>query len=278
MQFKQIILFFFLFGVSFFAFAEETTAETIGEEDTLTESHLLFMKDTTVLLKKGDQRISASFSMTNDEQSNAFTIANRRSFSLALSYSLGVGYGTEVFVSIPVSQIKTKTTAPLLGFKEEKISSGFDNGVFGIKKTLFVQNEHRPEFVGSLSLSTSIGNRNEAYPERKSVTAGLMTIKSIDPVVIYGGFSFTNELKDGDNSIGFRLGSAFAVNHKIAFGGEFAINKTLDNDATISPVSTLMLRGTYGMSKDFSIEPSVSFGLSDDAPDTTFGLSFSWSL
>ncbi len=272
MYFKNLIsICLFCFTPSL-VFAEKP----IGEEDASVESHLLFLKDTTVLLQKGDARFGVAFSMTNDEQRILTTSYSQRVFSLALSYSLGVGYGAEVFASIPVSYTNTQKYDFMFEVNEKK-TSGFNNAILGVKKTLLVQNADRPELVGTLSFSSPMESESELYPKDTAMTAELTTIMSIDPVVLYTGISYMHPFGNASNSFGFRFGSAFAVNHKIAFGGELSMSKMSNEDTTLSPISTLTIRETYSASKKFSIEPSLSFGLSDNAPDTTFRLSASWS-
>lgn len=275
MHFKNLMILCLFLFLPLSAFAEES----IGQKDESMESHLLFLRDTTVLLQKGDQRIGVSFSMTNDEQRVFTTTVSQRTYSLALSYSLGVGYGAEVFASIPASHTKTKKYDFLFEASEEESISSFNNAVLGLKKTLIVQNANRPELVGALSFSSPITEKSKSYPTETAVNANLTVIKSIDPVVLYGGISFTHPFRGEEgNSYGFKFGSAFAVNHKIAFGGELSMNEMRDNKTTLSPTSILTLRETYSASKSFSVEPSISFGLSDDSPDNIFGLSFSWRL
>jgi len=273
MHFKKLISICVLLFTPFSAFAEET----IGEKDESIGSHLLFLQDTTVLLKKGDQRFGVAFSMTNDEQRILSTTVSQEIFSLALSYSLGIGHGAEVFASVPANYTKTKRNDFIFNLNEEKTSSGFGNAVLGIKKTLLVQNANRPELVGSLSLSSPLNSERGSYPTDTAATVELTAIKSIDPVVLYGGVSYTHPFGDDSSSFGLRFGSAFAVNHKIAFGGEFSMSKMSENNTSLSPISVLTLRETYSASKNFSIEPSLSFGLSDSAPDMTVRLSASWS-
>ncbi len=215
--------------------------------------------------------------MTNDEQRVITTSFSQRVFSLALSYSLGVGYGTEVFASIPVNYVNTQKYDLMFNIDEKEKTSGFNNAILGIKKTLLVQNADRPELVGSVSLSSPLNSASESYPTDTAATVEITAIKSVDPVVLYTGISYTHPFGDAGNSFGFRFGSAFAVNHKIAFGGELSISKMSKEDTTLSPISILTLRETYSVSKSFSIEPALSFGLSDSAPDTTLRLSTSWS-
>ncbi len=273
MHFKNLIIVCLFLFASFSVFAEET----IGEKDASMESHLLFLRDTTVLLQKGDQRIGLSFVMTNDEQKVFTTSVSQRVFSLALSYSLGIGYGAELFASIPASYTKTKQYDSFFNVNKEEDSSSFNNLILGIKKTLVVQDADKPEIVGALSFSSPITEKSKSYPTDTAVNANITVIQSVDPVVLYGGESVTYPFSGNEgNTYGFRFGSAFAVNHKIAFGGELSMNKMQNNKSTLSPISVLTLRETYSVNKKFSVEPAISFGLSESSPDTTFGLSFFW--
>ncbi len=272
MHFKNLIIPSIFLFLSFSVFAEET----IGEKDASMESHLLFLRDTTVLLQKGNQRIGALFTITNNEQKVLTTSVSQRVFSSTFSYSFGVGGGVEIFSSLPINYTKTKQYDFLFESDKQESYSGLANIVLGAKKTLIRQGVDIPEIVGSFSFAKAL---NDKYVKYNSSTVNLTAIKSVDPVVLYGGVSFTRLFGGGEkNTYGFRFGSAFAVNHKIAFGGEISINEISSDKSTLVPISTLTLRETYTVNKNFSIEPSISFGLSENSSDSAFGISFSRSL
>ena len=133
MHFKNLIIVYLFLFVSFPVFSQET----IGEQDQAMESHLLFLRDTTVLLQKGDQRFGLSFSMTNDEQKILTSTASQRIFSSVFSYSVGVGYGVEIFSSLPINYTKTKQSDFLFKNEKEESYSGLPNIVLGVKKHCF---------------------------------------------------------------------------------------------------------------------------------------------
>ncbi len=238
------------------------------------ESHLLFLQETAVLLGKSSQRLGVAFSMANDEQKIFTTTVSQRTFSSSFSYSKGVGRGAELFVSVPVSYSETQTYDFLFEENKREKRSGFGNAVLGLKKTLLVQNADTPELVGALSFSSPLSSDSVAYPASTAVSVGLIAIKSVDPVVLYGGFSHMKPFGKEASSFGLRFGSAFAVNHKIAFGGEFSSNRQSGGNTTLAPVSIFTLKTTYSIDSKTSIEPSFSIGLSENSPDAVFGISY----
>jgi hypothetical protein len=120
------------------------------------------------------------------------------------------------------------------------------------------------------------------------MTGGLAFVKSLDPVVVFWGLDYTHQFeRDGlgqrvqpGETFGYNLGLGFAVNEDVSLsaqvGGAYQTETRLGGivaDGTSREPVTLRLGLTNRWSSNTYLEPSVTFGLNDDAADVGLGLS-----
>ncbi len=256
----------------FFSTAVLAEEQNIGQENEAMESHLLFLQDTTVLLKKGNQRFSIGLNIINDEQRALFNNISQQTLSLNFDYSLGLKKGTELFFSLPLNQTKTQNRDFLKKDNTKQKISKVGNVSLGVKHTFFNQTATRPEWTGnfSASLPTDGGNTNQG-----SGSIGITVIKTVDPVVLYSSLNYSLDFSSNNPIWSGQLGTAFAVNHKVAFGG--SINVSLaENENSLSLPAVLSLRTIYTINKKHSFEPNLGIGLTESSPDFSLSISYSW--
>lgn len=162
-----------------------------------------------------------------------------------------------------------------------------------------------------IKLVKSANNDNLAVPDSLptgngmwSVTPGISLIKSFDPAVLFGSFSYThnfvNSFGDIDPNVGTSIGGkvdlgdsfqvgmgvAFALNEKMSMS--FSLSDLIQRRAKIKqdggdwqgvPSSDanagyFNIGMTIAATDALTIVPNLSIGMTEDAPDFTFSLKF----
>lgn len=194
----------------------------------------------------------------------------------------------------------------------------------GIAYKLLDESEGTPDVVLSMrvkaptgvepygiKLDTVAGNDNLSIPEDLptgngvwSVTSGVALVKTLDPAVVFGNFSYTYNLEDsfddispqrgvkvpGEVDLGnwfqFGLGVAFALNERASMSMSFS--ELISQKSRIKPegqgwqtisgsdanTAYFNIGMTFAASDRLTVVPNLSIGLTPDAPDFTFSIKF----
>jgi hypothetical protein len=166
--------------------------------------------------------------------------------------------------------------------------------------------EHFPDVLGILAFSaptgestfaTSLFTPGEALGEGFwTLTAGLNFIQTYDPIVIFYGAGYRHRFEntvdglevDPGKQIWYRFGLGFAVNSKVtlsaSFQGSYITEDYVNGNRLVGSIREPMnvrLAATFshdkrrcGPSKVQLTEPFVNFGVTEDAIDALFGISF----
>lgn len=144
----------------------------------------------------------------------------------------------------------------------------------GVSYNLLKATETLPTITTQISAEVPLGY---AENENVAITIGISANKSFDPAFIYGGISYTEEI--GGNrldGLSYQAGVGFSLNHRLALGLEYSNEYKFSNTQFSSNESSLMtVRTIFMWDKNTTIEPRVSFGLNDSAPDSIVGVSLS---
>lgn len=162
-----------------------------------------------------------------------------------------------------------------------------------------------------IKLVKSSANDNLAVPETLptgngvwSITPGISLIKSFDPAVLFGSFSYThnfqNSFDDIDPNVGTNIGGKVDLgdSFQIGAGVAFALNEKMSMSFSLSDLiqrrSKIKQDGedwqgvpasdanaayfnigmTIAATDSLTIVPNLSIGMTEDAPDFTFSLKF----
>ncbi len=194
----------------------------------------------------------------------------------------------------------------------------------GVAYKFMDEGPYRPDAVFSVRVKAPTGkdpygikliqsstNNNLSVPESLptgngvwSITPGISLIKSFDPAVLFGSFSYTHNFEDSFSDISpqvnskipgkvdlgdsFQIGAgvAFALNEKMSMS--FSLSDLIQRRSKIKqdggdwqgvPASDanagyFNIGMTIAASDSLTIVPNLSIGLTDDAPDFTFSLKF----
>lgn len=194
----------------------------------------------------------------------------------------------------------------------------------GIAYKLMDESEGAPDVVLSLrvkaptgvepygiKLDRVAGNDNLSIPEDLptgngvwSVTPGITLVKTLDPAVVFGNFSYTYNMEDSFDDISpqrgvkvpgkvdlgnwfqFGLGVAFALNERASMSMSFS--ELISQRSRIKPdgqgwqniagsdanAAYFNIGMTFAATDRLTIVPNLSIGLTPDAPDFSFSIKF----
>jgi hypothetical protein len=255
----------------------------------------MFLRQTSVLLKPGQAEVEFGVAYERDlQQVIGFSRQTLREFSFPLAFRYGINAKLEGFVTQPVAYGVTELTES--GTTVEKSAWGLKDTSFGLNYLLARETAKRPDVILSLSGRAPTGldpYRNDGTEVglgngHWAVSPGLQLVKTFDPVVIFGGVYYTHQferhalgqdIQPGEEA-GYSFGLGFAINEDVsvsaqllgAFQSEYRLDGSTVSGSSREPVS-LRMALTNRWRKGFYVEPSVTFGLNDDAPDFVLGAS-----
>jgi hypothetical protein len=175
--------------------------------------------------------------------------------------------------------------------------SGDNTGVGDISatvwKSLFSQDATRPSLVASLRYTAPTGEDfgDDDVPLGDGfhrVTARLSTVKIIDPVAFFGDLSYTRYIDETisgakverSDAFGFGLGASLAVTPDVSLsaGLDFAFEDEVELDGVdVRGSETTLGQVEVGagvlLTRDLFLNFSGAFGITDDSPDLTLGIS-----
>ncbi len=268
--------------------------QEIGTEQKDHDSRL-FLRMSTIILKPGQKSIGIATSYSNSMQGQAPLEKTTRQISVATTLRLALSERMEVSATIPLAWRQFEKDNYVDETREKRDGSGLGDISLGAKFLLFNEEVSSPEIVASLGVGIPTNDNNYGDDVaigtgHYSVSLGLSALKSIDPATFFGSLSYTHyfDRKFGERdvkrggSVDYNLGVGYALNHRLTLSsrvhGSFSGKLEIDSEvAQFSDKEPVLLENniTFAWDRETTIDPSITLGLNDDAPDTTFGLSIS---
>lgn len=274
---------------------DQARPETVGkpsDQDEDPNLNRVFLREATVLLAPGEIDTELAFSYARDEAGGE----TNRDLRLGPSVRVGILDRLEAFADIAVAYADREivTGDGTLGGEE----TGIGDLIAGLKYLVVREDELWPDIVlaGSVTFPTAddptIGNPNRVAlgGGRWRVSGAATFIRSYDPAVLFGSVGYTHSFKDtlsgveieGGQSISYSFGAGFAINNQISLSGQFfgAYQTEIklngeEIDGTNREPMALRSSLTYRISDGQYLEPAVTYGLNDSAPDVILQLSYS---
>ncbi|WP_456383442.1 transporter [Persephonella sp.] len=235
--------------------------------------------------------------------------ARRHIFQYGLSFRYGIADFLQAEVNVPF--IYRHERYSVVGANKSE-STADDYGIGDVSVALSIQplkeTKSRPAVIFSLSFKTKTGkspfkidNPRKDLPTGSgyyAVRGGLNFLKSIDPVVVFGGFAYSYNMPEKvgrvytlpDNTsakldkfypgdtVSLNMGFAYALSYNFSMNFQFAQDYTftskskvngIKSDVNNSTLNSAVLKiGTgWAISSRSSFNVSVSMGLTADAPD-----------
>jgi len=271
---------------------EEQKAEDVQKQAEEAQRALdIFLRDQRVLFRPGEVALELGFFYSQDTQETflrsgtnvAFAKLTKRTFLPNLTVRYGL-----------LNDLELDLLAPFYGYAEQTIDVGTarqrtsDNGPGDIAGLVRYQVWHErgssPDVILDMRVKSRTAGNSLLGTGTWSIGGGVTLVKTLDPVVFFGrvGYTYTFE-HDGfnpGNEIGFLGGLGFSLNDRVSLNmqvnGIYNTENTQLNGNSIHGTSqegvSLSLGVTVQVTKHVFVEPLVSFGLTNDAPDVVLGL------
>ncbi len=262
----------------------------------------IFLREALVLLSPGQFQLDSSLSYAHD------TFSSLDIETWTNTVRVGLPYRSEIFLSVPLGgsqqEFNVRTSAGGTSQIHDNIS-GIGDVEAGLNFILRQESAKWPNIIGSVSLVEPFGEstglddtvttalfspEDIAFAQnRRNVRAGLTFVRSSDPAVLFGGVDYGHFFSDSINGMEvegghqfiYSFGAGFAVNDELTFStlfqGVYQTQTTLDGEAIQSSRRqpwTLQSSLSYAISPNQYIEPTISYGLNDEAVDGAIGLSY----
>lgn len=282
-------------------------AETLGREPV--DNSLQFLRADTVLLKPGEFQYDYGMTYSKFDltlpvlvSTGAGTVVEHAEFRIReMRVPLEVRYGLarriQLFLHVPFGWANTELSFP--GFDTFENDGGIGDIVFGGTFLLREGDREKPDAILTFSTVAPTGNDpfSPAGLSPSSPTLGggtwsigsnLLLVRSYDPVVVFYGFGTRQHFLSKFEGVSFRPGGEYNYQFGIGFGVNDRVTlSTRFNGAYVSETHlagrrirgsiqepmTLGLAMTVSKSKKL-VEPFVDFGLTDDATDARFGITW----
>ena len=279
--------------VNIFALPTLAQEQNIGTDQDNHDSRL-FLQMSTVLLKPGEKAVSISMKYTSNEQNLPFLKQTASEASIATTFRIALSERIEISATVPFSRKERERDSYVDMSRSTKDATGLGDISFRVKFVLVNQGVSNPEIVGSVGVVIPTNNRHYSSDVvatglgHYSASLGIMAIKSIDPVTIFGGISYTQYFDrefngryvERDGSVGYNFGFGFGLNHRLTLSSEIvgSVSKGFNIDSKTVPFSDrkpVLLKNslTYAWDEKITINSLIMSGLNDDTPGATLGFS-----
>lgn len=267
--------------------------ETIGEKPELRTAEQVFLRDQAVLLKKRQMTLELGLLYArDDEKEGAISLgpsllqAKSNTFTSNFSVRYGLMDNLQAFSSIPL----THQSQTLSQGSQDLIDSNvtrWGNVTAGLRYAALAEGLGYPSVI--LSLNGAFPTNSGAY----GAGASIALTKSIDPAVLFFNLGYTHYFNDetidltqatADDQYNVTGGIAYALNDTLTLSTRlsavFTSRSRLRNNFTLASreLYNLEFALTSFLTEGLYIEPSVGFGLNDDAPDLTIGLNLPYTF
>jgi len=230
-----------------------------------------FLRKSSVLLGRGQKEINISVGY--GKWQDPLRILKIWNMNADIGLRMGITQRTEGFVGIPIVWGQREV------YGEKTGEFGLGDIVAGFKHLIVVEHGNFPDIVGSVNLSFPSGRQSDSYNPLNlgsgiwQMSSSLSFVKSSDPAAIFGTVGYNHSFgSEIGRNINYLLGLGFAVNPKLTLSGQFS--GAYEFESKREPMS-FRAGLSYNSGLNQYIEPSVTFGLNDDATDTIINLSYS---
>ena len=221
----------------------------------------------------------------------ADTTSRRHRHEASLGLRLGLPARSQLVLRLPWVHARGSTASPAVGLDRQESGSGIGDVEVQVSRQLADEGPGRPAVVGSLAWKAGTGDYAPGRPSPgggfPSVQVALTAVKRQDPLVFYGGLSYTdyrarsyggNRYEPGA-AFGLRLGTLLAASPQssLRLGLELSRAARTRIDGAASPGSGTLagvveLGLVSVLDRRSSLDLNVGFGVTQDAPRLRIGV------
>lgn len=271
--------------------AADAQKPPIGEAPEEREAEEVLLRGQRVLLGRGEVVVdlaqfysrSADHVLAQVSGSLALATVEQDTLSTLLLGRVGVFDETELFggTLFQRQEIRYSFGATTLASSHRSAFAGVQ---LGIRRTLLREGSRRPDIIAAVSVQAPTDDA------RPVAGAGLVLVKSVDPVVLFAATTYSRTLGRGrptspqpqervDVSMGYGLALNDSLAISMAVSGVFTGSVILDDAMLRQPGRYSARFGlTSWLAKGLYIEPSISFGLAGPGESFAFGISLPYAF
>ena len=286
---------------------QSAAAEELRGDDSLRALERTLVEEGGLLLREGAVQVTPGISYTH-RRSNGLRILNLgglpviaeqdvRVDTLESSLTLRVGLPWESQAEVFVPFVYRKEKIVIGGtLEEERSGAAFGDVEVALTKQVLRERMWVPDLLAGIRWKSTSGTA-EFDPSSDDVSTGtgfnsltgsLTAVKSKDPLVFFGGVSYTHNFsaeKEGSdispgNELGFSLGAILAASPdtsiRLVYRHEFTEESEIESNEV--PGSDRVegifeVGGSVVLTQSVLLDVAVGLGVTDDAPDVRFNLS-----
>ena len=280
---KKIFLVFvatYLCLSSFRLFAEEENKES------------LFLREESILSTSGhfSSELGIFFQRLTRGNISANALRQETGF-VSLTMRYGIGQRVELSLSAPYMYVQNNISVANSSFSNDS-SDGWGDVSASLKYQLWFDSETTPDLILSASVDSDSGDVDETGgPSLGSghweYSFSALMATAFDPAIYFVqlGYRFVEpemfagqRKKPGDTLL-YRFGSGFALTDKVIISFQLVGEANQEGEYGNAKIAkshevSFQFANTILLSRNWFIEPLVSFGLTPEAPDILFGISF----
>lgn len=275
-------------------------------EDSNDDPPLDFLIGSTVLLVPGQYELD--FGITYKQSRTKNTLYNidkfqrstysARMLELKTTVRGGLVNGVEGYFSAPVTYSTVEDVSTSKYVRDAK-SIGLSDIRAGLQVQLINESLESPSVSLALDISAPTGRKKyrdaathwidplDNGAGHWSIAPGIAFARSVDPVILFGGFSYRHYFSD---SFGGRkiqpgwlasghFGLGIGLNERVSVGARLTYsynsNMKVDNDTVFGSDSDLIdlsFNASYRLMEGWVVSPNITFGLNADAGTPALGL------
>jgi hypothetical protein len=253
-----------------------------------------FLREQLVLVRRGDLALELDTFYSNDTHDGfirtntgvAFAKLTTTVASSIFIIRYGLLDGLELDLDIPFGY--TEQVLDLGVSRSTREDFGLGDIAGQLRYQLFYERGIRPSVIldlGAKSITAGSNTLTLLGTGNWNVIGGVTLVKTLDPVVFFGRLGYTATLeREGRNpgdQVSYLLGMGFSLNDRVSFNmrvsgavvGPLEVNGREISGSSLDIINLQFLVTTRATRRLF-IEPLVSVGLTDDAPDVVAGINF----
>jgi Putative MetA-pathway of phenol degradation len=249
----------------------------------------LFLRREKLLFRQGEFSLELAAFYSTDSRQDFERLNNSRELAEVTtrlaSWSAIARYGL-------IDNLELDLVIPF-GYAEQQVDFGFatartdDFGLGDIagrlRYQLWEERGARPDVILDLDVKSRSAGDSLLGSGHWNVGGSITLVKTLDPVVFFGRLGYVGTLerdgRDPGDIVIYELGMGFSLNDRVSFSMRVdgAVVGRVETDGDEIPGSSLDILNlqfavTTRLSRNWFIEPTVSIGLTEDAPDVVAGL------
>lgn len=274
MKTKAIVIALLGIAMSSEALADNSTDKELAVDQKLKQVYQLYRINETVSLNPHEVRLGMGLSYTTDEFQTFDVRQSSRHVGAQASAAYGINQYFEVGLSVPVgwssSSVESATSRLF-----EQTNAGLEPITARVVGTLPIAGF---ETNGILSVQIPTGNSKLGNQDVYS-TLGFNIARNMRPAFVYGGLSWKHAWESQRNAVGYNAGFGFYLNHALSLGAAFTGTTYLDPlPGNPKDMGVATVNMAYQITPSIGITPSVSFGVTQSAPDFSLALGVFWRM